>query len=54
MTATVIMASIVEPVLVAAVENLWDKYAVSNANLEQSREATLDTLSGFLTGLGYV
>lgn len=39
--------------LVAAVENLWDKYAVSSRQLELAREETLKTLDGFLEGLGY-
>ena len=40
--------------LVAAVENLWDKYAVSRQTLESNRAKTLETLDGFLKGLGYV
>jgi type I restriction enzyme M protein len=40
--------------LIAAVENLWDKYAVSSRQLEDARSETLATLDGFLTGLGYV
>ncbi len=40
--------------LIAAVENLWDKYAVSSRELEQARAQTLNTLDGFLEGLGYV
>ena len=41
-------------VLVRGVENLWEKYAVAADALEELRVATLDTMSGFLTGLGYV
>jgi len=40
--------------LIAAVENLWDKYAVSSRQLEHDRSKTLKTLDGFLSGLGYV
>lgn len=40
--------------LIAIVENLWDKYAVSSQALEAERENTLATLKGFLTNLGYV
>ena len=40
--------------LIAAVENLWDKYAVSSRQLEVARGETLETLDGFLAGLGYV
>lgn len=40
--------------LVQAVENLWDKYAVSSRTLESSRTETLNTLNGFLAGLGYL
>jgi type I restriction enzyme M protein len=39
--------------LVQAVENLWDKYAVSGRTLESSRAETLNTLNDFLAGLGY-
>ncbi len=39
--------------LVSGVENLWDKYAVSNQNMEQARLATVDRLGRFLKGLGY-
>ena len=38
----------------AIVENLWDKYAVSSQQLEEIRADTLNKLSGFLAGLGYV
>jgi type I restriction enzyme M protein len=39
--------------LLAIVENLWDKYAVSSQKLETAREGTLATLNDFLTRLGY-
>lgn len=40
--------------LIALVENLWDKYAVSFRQLESERAETLKTLEGFLKGLGYL
>jgi type I restriction enzyme M protein len=40
-------------ILVQAVENLWEKYAVSNVMIEAERETTLKTLVGFLSDLGY-
>ena len=40
--------------LTRAVENLWDKYAVSSRTLESERSKTLKTLDGFLTRLGYL
>lgn len=40
--------------LLAVVENLWDKYAVSSQALEVKRENTLSTLKGYLVGLGYL
>ena len=40
--------------LVAVVENLWDKYAVSSRELEQARSETLKVLDGFLDGFGYL
>jgi len=40
--------------LVAAVENLWDKYAVSSRDLEAERTETLKKLDEFLKGLGYL
>lgn len=40
--------------LVQAVENLWDKYAVSNRTLESSRAETLNTLNDVLAGLRYL
>ena len=41
-------------VLVRAVENLWEKYATAADELEDDRSATLTTMGGFLTGLGYL
>lgn len=41
-------------ILVWAVENLWDKYAVSNRELELERDTILQTLDAFLSELGYV
>ena len=40
--------------LIAVVENLWDKYAVSSRELEEQRAETLKTLDGFLRALGYL
>ncbi|MBV2210219.1 MAG: N-6 DNA methylase [Thermomonas sp.] len=40
--------------LIASVENLWDKYAVSSRELEAVRAETLKALEGMLAGLGYV
>ena len=40
--------------LVAVVENLWDKYAVSSRELEAERAQTLKKLEGFLQSLGYL
>ncbi len=39
--------------LIRVVENLWDKYAVSNRELETERGERLKKLDGFLEGLGY-
>lgn len=39
--------------LTRAIENLWDKYAVSSRTLESERSETLKTLDGFLERLGY-
>ncbi len=39
--------------LIAGVEKLWDKYAVSSRQLEQERAKTLAKLDGFLVALGY-
>jgi type I restriction enzyme M protein len=39
--------------LVQAVENLWHKYSISRAQLEQARSETLTGLSTLLEGLGY-
>lgn len=41
-------------VLLAIIENLWDKYAVSSQMLEMEREESLNTLNGFLSKLGYL
>lgn len=40
--------------LVAALENLWNKYAVSSKALEDDRSKTLETLDAFMAGLGYL
>lgn len=40
--------------LLAIVENLWDKYAVSSQVLEAERGDTLEALNGFLKSLGYL
>lgn len=40
--------------LIAGVEKLWDKYAVSSRELETQRADTLKTLNEFLRGLGYL
>lgn len=40
--------------LIAVVEKLWDKYAVSSRQLEQERGETLKVLDGFLEKLGYL
>jgi len=40
--------------LIQVVEKLWDKYAVSSRELESERVVTLNTLDGFLQGLGYL
>ena len=39
--------------LIAVVENLWDKYAVSSRELEAERTETVKTLEEFLQRLGY-
>ena len=41
-------------VLVRAVENLWEKYAISADKLEKDRAATLTTMGCSLTALGYL
>jgi type I restriction enzyme M protein len=41
-------------VLTHAIENLWDKYAVSSRELETGRAGTLKTLDGFLQELAYL
>ena len=40
-------------VLAGAVENLWEKYAISADKLESDRATTLATMNDFLTRLGY-
>lgn len=40
--------------LIAALENLWNKYAVSSRALEEERSKTLKTLDAFMAGLGYL
>jgi len=40
--------------LLAIIENLWDKYAVSSEALEKDREKTLSALNQFLYALGYI
>ncbi|MEB0007257.1 type I restriction-modification system subunit M [Pseudomonas sp. RTB3] len=40
--------------LLAIVENLWGKYAVSSKSLEEEREDTLLVLKDYFTGLGYL
>ena len=40
--------------LVRAVENLWEKYAVSRRALEAARAEAMHTLDSFLEGLRYV
>ena len=40
--------------LIAGVEKLWDKYAVSSRQLEQERAETMEKLDGFLKSLGYL
>lgn len=40
--------------LIALVEKLWDKYAVSSQELEAEREETLAELNEFLSKLGYL
>lgn len=40
--------------LIALVEKLWDKYAVSSQQLEVEREGTLKTLNEYLSKLGYL
>lgn len=41
-------------IVVQGIENVWDKYAVAADALEYQRTATLATMGGFLSGLGYV
>jgi type I restriction enzyme M protein len=40
--------------LVAALENLWDKYRVSLTEIEAGRDAARAKLAGLVEGLGYV
>ena len=40
--------------LIALVENLWDKYAISSQELEAERSQTLTELNEFLVKLGYL
>ncbi len=40
--------------LIAALENLWNKYAVSSRALEGERSNTLKTLDAFMAELGYL
>jgi type I restriction enzyme M protein len=40
--------------LIKVAENFWDKYAVSCRELERERNETLQTLDGYLRGLGYL
>jgi type I restriction enzyme M protein len=40
--------------LIQVVEKLWEKYAVFSRELESERTQTLQTLDGFLKGLGYL
>jgi type I restriction enzyme M protein len=40
--------------LLATLENLWDKYAVSSADLEAQRTRTLAELNNFLVELNYL
>jgi type I restriction enzyme M protein len=40
--------------LIAALENLWHKYAVSSNALEDERSKTLKILDAFMVGLGYL
>jgi type I restriction enzyme M protein len=40
--------------LIALVEKLWDKYAVSSQELEAQRSQTLGELNEFLVKLGYL
>ncbi len=41
-------------VLVRAIENLWEKYAIPADELEERRATTLTRMSDFLTGLKYL
>ncbi len=39
--------------LTAGIENLWDKYAVANEQLEKARQDTVEQLTEYLVDLGY-
>jgi type I restriction enzyme M protein len=39
--------------LIQAIENLWNKYAVSTRVLDAEREGTIKELNSFITALGY-
>jgi type I restriction enzyme M protein len=41
-------------VLIARVENRWDKYAASSQQLEAEREETLAVLNQIIVKLGYL
>lgn len=43
-----------ERLLIRAVENLWDKYAVSCGEIEKERKKQMDELYRFLSPLGYL
>jgi type I restriction enzyme M protein len=40
--------------LIAGIEKLWDKYAISAQQLEKERTDTLNQLNQFLTELNYL
>jgi type I restriction enzyme M protein len=40
--------------LIAAYENLWDKYAISAQSIEEKRSKAMSELNGFLTALKYL
>ena len=40
--------------LISGIENLWSKYALSSQALKEEQEATLKTLDGFMSDLGYL
>lgn len=39
---------------IAAVENLWSKYAITAKQIEAARDGAAEMLQGFLMELGYV